>query len=432
MEEDIKHNIRKKRGVPRKIFAKNTDAEQNKETQESEKLTENINSMETPKTGSGNEFLNDIGSENETRNVAPPVTEVTSATATTPTGDTGIKTDAAFVDDVDTKSMSSIDPLLAEEVAHKSYAKGLTDTSNIPTGEIPEAKFVMPKNVIDDSPPAQTQQIPKAEPIQPLNKDAETLSPAEKRAGAQLSVEAFWTGWDKVNLLMGKWLQFPMDKRIKMHHDDELDLNMKVRVSVDGTQITINEFYEQLNSDIAEVFTTDPKLKERLYEPMVREAEKLGLVMTDRQFIIKELGQEVVTKVVQVISIKSSLSSFTKQMKEAYAEQKKEAEERKKEEKAAEEKRAKMIDPDTDEGMAAIHDWYKKLRDLEDDSVRRAARMSEEFKKTPEGVREEREEVVASAPKVSVVVEEQPKKESPAVTSTEIVVAVEEVKDEKE
>ena len=429
MDEDIKQNIRKKRGVPRKIFAKNTDAQQN---QEPEKSTQNVNSMETPNTGGNNEFLNDIGSENEKRTTAPPVTEVTSTMSSTPTSDTGIKTDAAFVDDGDAKSKATIDPLLAEDVAHKSYAKGLTDTSNIPTGDIPEAKFVMPKNIIDDSPPAQTQQIPKAEPIQPLNKDAETLSPAEKRAGAQLSVEAFWTGWDKVNMLLGKWLQFPMDKRIKMHHADELDLNMKVRVSVDGTQITINEFYEQLNKDIEEVFTTDPKLKERLYEPMVREAEKLGLVMTDRQFIIKELGQEVITKVVQVVSIKSSLNSFTKQMKETYAEQKKAEEEKKKEEKVAEEKRARMIDPDTDEGMATIHDWYKKLRDLEDDGVRRAARMSEEFKKTPEGVYEEKEETPAPTPKVNVVVEEQSKKEAPASTSTEIVVAVEEVKDEKE
>lgn len=369
MDENIKHVIKKKRGAPRKIFAKPTPESETPITEQA--TTQNINTM------ADNEFYNEVGTSKQGTTVTPPVTET--VVPPTPQPEKIITVEATpVIDDGDVKSKLTIDPLIEQDVISKPYAGGLQDPANLPKGEIPQATFTMPKGVIDDSPPAQTQQIPKAEPIQPLNKDAETLTPAEKREGAKLSVEAFWGIYDKANMALGFWLQFPREKRIKMHNDDELDLNMKVKVSVDGTQITVMEFYEQYNQDITETFSTDPKLKEKLFEPMCREAEKLGLVMTDRQFIIKEIGQDIITKATQVISIKTAMNNFTKNMKEHYAKHKRDAEALAAQVREDMKSQSRMIDPDSPEGMLRIHEIHKKLREIED-GVERARRLNEEM-----------------------------------------------------
>ncbi len=427
MDENIKHHIRKKRGAPKKTFTK-----PNQESDVAES-TESPNNQNLSEMADDNEFYNEIGNENEVRSsTTPPITENDTNNA--------INVEATVMEEADAKNKNTEDPLLTEDVAAKPYAAGLTDTSKIPTTDIPEAKFVMPKGLVDDTPPEKTQQIPKAEPIQPLNKDAETLSPAEKRRGAELTVEGFWTGYEKLNFLLGSWLQTSSAKRVDMHNKKELDLNMKVKVSIDGTQVTVNEFYEQMNEDIKETFSVDPKLKERLFEPMCREAEKMGLVMTDRQFILKELGQDIITKLMQFLSINNNIKSFTKAMKDSFAQDKKEREAAEVKRVAHEEKMSRMIDPDSDEGQEELYRYYQKLRSLEINAEEKARRMSEAFKEEESRnatttTHPERKEAAVHSPVVETTTTQAPATSETTATdkneSNEIQVYVEEVKDDK-
>lgn len=416
MDEDIQHLLRKKRGAPsKKTFSKPTN-----ETVSTTSTNQNPNDM-----ADDNEFYNMIGNEKEVRNPSTP-----------PKEEPKIKVEATVINEndtpPDTKSKAFVDPLLDEPVAKKDYAAGLTDTSKIPTGDIPEAQFAPLTDIGNTAPPEKAQQIPKAEPIQPLNKDAETLSPAEKRRGAELTVEGFWSGYDKLNFLLGSWLQTSPAKRVAMHNKKELDLNMRVKVSVDGTTVTVNEFYDQLNEDIKDTFTVDNKLKEKLWEPMCREAEKMGLVMTDRQFILKELGQDIITKLMQFMSINNQLRSFTKSMKEAFAEHKKDMAESEAKAQAREERMSRMIDPDSEEGQQQLYQYYLKIKGLELSAEEKARRMHEHFKE-PDIQQNTQQQTVVQQPAQQPVVQptvtvQQPVEEQK--TSTDIMVHVEEVKDE--
>jgi hypothetical protein len=314
------------------------------------------------------EYLNDIGEEVPfvESTADEPVTSVTEPAASEPVSDGG-----------DVESRVFVDPLIEENVDTKAYAKGMT--GEIPSGDIPVAKFSPPKNIVDDS-KKDVQQIPQSAKIEPLNAEVETMSETEKKAGAELSVASFWSGYEKINMFMGMLLQFPIEKRIEMHNEDKLDLNMQVKVSIDGSMVTVNEFYEQYNIDVKEVFTVDPELKKRLDEPMKREAMRLGLVMSDKQTILLGMGEDITTKIVQAFSIKKAMSNFSKSMIDQYAQQKQE----RKAEAERQVANSNLIDPESEEGQRAFYEFYKKMKAMESNDVERAKATSDLFNKEVE------------------------------------------------
>ena len=360
MEDNTTNNQnRKKRGAPRGARTGNQSAG----------------------SDNGDEFYNDTGDETPivqpvTPPVVPPVTPpVQETTVIPPTQDTqATNTGSEKITDNDISSKPFVDPLLDSPVDTKAYGKGI-GAQNIPKGDIPEAKFTPPKNIVDDSAPKDVQQIPKADPIQPLNAEANVMTDAEKRAGAELTVGAFWSGYEKINQFMGAILQFPVEKRIKMHHEDKLDLNMKVKVAIDGTMVTVNEFYEQYNKDVKEIFTTDPKLRARLEEPMKREAIRLGLIMSDKQVILLGLGEDLISKLVQCVALKRAINNFTEAMVEQYSELKK----TRKDDVVREERESNKIDPDTEEGQARLYEMYKIFQKMDMNEVERAKANSDLF-----------------------------------------------------
>ncbi len=321
----------------------------------------------------GGEFYNDIGDE-EVTPVVPPAPPVDDTPPPPPTQTTTppASSETSSVEDVSAKPF--VDPLLESDVDTKKYAQGL-GAQNVPKGDIPEAKFTPPQNIVDDSAPKDVQQIPKSEPIQPLNAEANVMSETEKKAGAELTVAAFWSGYDKLNQFMGAILQFPVEKRIKMHHEDKLDLNMKVKVAIDGTMVTVNEFYEQYNTDVKEIFATDPALKARLEEPMKREAVRLGLIMSDKQVILLGLGEDMISKLVQCVALKRAMNNFTEAMVEQYSEMKK----TRKDEAAHKERESNKIDPDTEEGQKRLYEMYKMFQKMDINEVERAKANSDLF-----------------------------------------------------
>ncbi len=335
--------------------------------------TGNETSNITP--ANNDEYLNDIGDDAtiapaDTNNIVPPVTENPPPVTETPPADTA----PPATDDVSAKPFT--DPLLAENVDTKAYGKDMAQ--NIPTGDIPQAKFTPPKNIVDETAtPKQTQQIPQGEKIQPLNAEVNVMTDAEKKAGAELTVGAFWSGYAKVNQFLGALLQYPIEERIAMHNDDTLDLNMKVRISVDGTMVTVNEFYEQYNRDVKELFVVDPEMKARLTEPMKREAMKRGLIMSDIQVILTGFGEDILTKAVQVFSIKRAMNKFTRDMQEQYAKIKKD----KKETVEQQKKESNLIDPETSDGQARMYEFYKMIKQMEANDVEKAKATSDLFHK---------------------------------------------------
>jgi hypothetical protein len=364
MSEENKPIVKKgrPRGIPRATSGDKQRNEQNQNITES-----NPDAMENNKE----EFLNDVGSE------TPPDNTNTSSEQKTG-GDNVINetTQNAAQSDTpsDTYSAPFSDPLISENVETKSYEQGLGG-QHVPQGDIPEPIFKQPSLIVDDSPPKQTTTIPKSEIIPPLNEEVSNMSDAEKKAGAEMTVAAFWSGYEKLNALMGNMLQIPVDRRLKMHTEGKLDLRMEVQVTVGGDRVTVDEFFEQYNTDVKNAFVVDQKLKDDLDAPMKREAMKRGLVMSDMQTIMYRLGEDIVTKTVQLISIKMAVKNFEKAVTEEYSKYKMEiqlSEERRRQE-------SRMIDPDSEAGMEWFQKRYNEIRSSEIMSEQEKARAKSEL-----------------------------------------------------
>jgi hypothetical protein len=164
---------------------------------------------------------------------------------------------------------------------------------------------------------------------------------------------------------------------------------MQVQVGV-GEIVTVNDFYEQYNKDVKELFVVDPALKSRLDAPMKREAMRLGLIMSDKQVILLGLGEDIVTKAVQVFSIKKSLNAVTKAMQDHYAELKKQNEILA----AQEKKKSSMVDPETEEGQQKFYEFYRRIKDMEANDIEKAKATSDLF---------EQREVVVERPEPPTV-----------------------------
>lgn len=383
-EKENTNPPRKKMGRPRMVKVTQTGVTTGNENvsnnENVEEYYSDIGDGVTPINSNSSQPTNQEGISNaESRPMTEATTETTSVNPVSSGPEAGASESAPPQEEVSSKPFT--DPMLEQSVDTKAYAQGL-GSKNIPQGDIPEATFVTPTNIVDDSPKKEQPQIPQSEKIKPLNAEVNVMSETEKKAGAELTVAAFWSGYEKVNHFMGMLLQITKEKRIQMHNEDVLDLNMKVKVAIDGTMVTVNEFYEQYNVDVKEVFTVDPELKSRLTEPMKREAMRLGLIMSDKQVILLGLGEDIFTKAVQCVSIKRAMSNFTKAMKEQYAEMKKD----RKEESVRIEKENNKIDPESPEGQEKFYEFYKKIKQMEADEVQKAAATSDLFKHPEEEV----------------------------------------------
>ena len=353
-----------KRGAPRGVPRKRASQDQTNENNPN--ITEhNPDAMENNEN-----FLNDVGNEK------PPIQdaefEVVSSGATQ---DNQSQTPPPSTEQADVSAAPFYDPLIAENVETKTYEKGLGSDS-IPAGDIPEPIFKRPSVIVDDTPPKQTTQIPKAEIIPPLNEEISGMSDAEKKAGAEMTVAAFWSGYEKLNLLMGNMLQIPVDRRLKMQSEGQLDLNMEVTVTVGGDRVTVNEFFEQYNADVKAAFVVDDKLKADLDAPMKREAMKRGLIMSDMQTIIYRLGEDMVSKTVQMISIRSAVKNFEKAVIGEFQRMKLDLEL----EKERVMRESRMIDPLSEEGQKYFYDMYRRIRDSEMSEQEKAKATSDLFK----------------------------------------------------
>ena len=181
------------------------------------------------------------------------------------------------------------------------------------------------------------------------------MTPKEKRIAAENSVQAFWSLYEKLNDLGYHVAHVSDQKLMKAEMKDEIDLNKEIAVVTGGgKKVTVRGFFESYNITARKAFTVDEDLKKRLHEPMIREAMRLGLMMTDGQFIAKELGQDLLTKTVTLIGLKvqinNTFSLLVEDHKMRRQHELEEAERLKKEnEKLREEKARRDLEDDEDE-----------------------------------------------------------------------------------
>ena len=142
--------------------------------------------------------------------------------------------------------------------------------------------------------------------------------PLTEEQAAEKRVDDFWTAYDTLFSLLGAYAQYPPSKLIEMHDKGELDLSMSVKVSPDGTKVSVGDFYESANQQIEEALKPKPELRVSLREPLLIEARK-SLQMTNTQIIFYGLLKDAAERGAQVFAINRSMKSFTKAMKEQYA-----------------------------------------------------------------------------------------------------------------
>jgi hypothetical protein len=174
----------------------------------------------------------------------------------------------------------------------------------------------------------------------PLNQNSTVneMSPKEQRVAAENSVDAFWSLYEKLNDF-GYWITHVSDQKLmRKQSKGELDLDDELNVGQkDGKRVTVRGFFESFNLTARKAFTVDEGLKKKLREPMIREALRLGLVMTDGQFIAKELGQDLLTKTITVFALRAQINNAMELISEDFQARKK------KEKDEIEEERQKLI-----------------------------------------------------------------------------------------
>lgn len=109
-------------------------------------------------------------------------------------------------------------------------------------------------------------------------------------------------------------------KLIELEAKGLIDPTDTVPVDADGTRVTARELVASTNDAIDNVLTPDPTLSGKIREPLIREFTKRGIGLTDMQYILITVGQDVATKGAMVFGLKKNMNSIL----EIYKEQKRE------------------------------------------------------------------------------------------------------------
>lgn len=114
----------------------------------------------------------------------------------------------------------------------------------------------------------------------------------------------------------GRWLaKVKPEKLSRLAMEDKIDLSLSVQDGKGGT-ITIGALFDSFNAQIDNTIVLDQTFRDKVREPLIRICIKNGWGLTDEQYVLVVIGEDLVTKVslagALMMTANKMLDAFTK------------------------------------------------------------------------------------------------------------------------
>ena len=200
------------------------------------------------------------------------------------------------------------------EYATPKTAEGLTD-------DIPEPDFNSNPSFEDLMNDSKANEEEEPSPFDNPNPAVNDLPPQEKQFATEQMVDTVLDTYESLHLILQKFVQFSEDKLNELIINDEVDPN--TIIPTEGGEMSLQEFVASYNEQATEVMSYDKSFGQKVRPAMVRVFMKKGWSMTDDQFLLFAIGQEILTKATQFIGLKKSMSTTMEMIKDMHVENRK-------------------------------------------------------------------------------------------------------------
>jgi hypothetical protein len=154
----------------------------------------------------------------------------------------------------------------------------------------------------------------KSEPVG--NPAMNDLSDKDKQYASEQLVDMILSGYDALHGVAIHYASFNEKKIGKLIQDGDIDPNITFPIDLSGQEVNISEYAEVYNEDVKEILTPTEGFNESVRPAMIREAKRMNLGITDRQFIIGAFVKDAATKTAQVVGLKRGVNQVLDSLKE--------------------------------------------------------------------------------------------------------------------
>ncbi len=214
----------------------------------------------------------------------------------------GDKNDPNFIDE--NKSYNPFNAPLIENESDANRASmggGGTSSSSGGGNTPPPAPKEFAEPIIESGIPIDTPpEKPKNEP--PINPEFDKLSQSEKEKQAAMFADAILANYAQfIPMICSGVCSYDMDKIEIMDKKGELRLSMKL--SKDGQDLTVREYFNNFNSKIDEIFVVTDAEKAELREPLIIVLMANNIAPTPMITLLIFFAKQTITRVFAVISL---------------------------------------------------------------------------------------------------------------------------------
>jgi len=190
-------------------------------------------------------------------------------------------------------------------VKERAYTKHKVNDAQI-LGDLEEPTFMPPSFNEEEEEEEQERE--------PLNQAYSELSGKEKTTGAKLMVDVVIDLYSKLCGFAGKIPQISEDKIDRLVAEGEIDPS--IQIPTEAGNLSIKEFAQEYNESIKDAFEVSDEFKETVSPIMERVFKKRGIGMTDEQSLAYYFGTDLLTKGVQVVSLRKTTNNLIDSLKE--------------------------------------------------------------------------------------------------------------------
>lgn len=235
------------------------------------------------------------------------------------------------IDNLAVHENSDFNPLTEEPVIKRDYTNPVQEVTdngggNQPPIDIPRpsAEPTMPPPIQSSipeptfaPPSAQRQEEAKMNAVapEPLNPSLQTDE--QRRLAAEQFVDMGLEVYEKAHTLGRKFVKIDDEKLTQLFLEDKLNPRMQIPVD-ENNSVGVKEFFESINKGADEMLVLDEDFKNKVRPVAIRVCEKRGVGMTDEQYLIFLLGQDIATKVASAIGLKKTINNSLKMMMAQY------------------------------------------------------------------------------------------------------------------
>jgi hypothetical protein len=140
------------------------------------------------------------------------------------------------------------------------------------------------------------------------------LDNADKKLACEQMVDAALDLYETLWGIGGRFAQVGENKLQELVNDGSI--NPSRRIPIEDTSVSIFEFFQNYNQQVAEVSKVDKDFKKKVRTPMVRVFSKHGWGMTDEQFLGIAFAKDSIMRGISLFQMKKSINALINQLAE--------------------------------------------------------------------------------------------------------------------